>query len=100
RGRRGRRRGRPRSGPLRASAMTPVDWDVAVVGGGPAGAISATLLGRRGFRAVLVDEGRPAGLPFPETLSPGSLRLLEGLDFPVPSIAADARPCRRIEAAW
>ena len=45
-------------------------FDVAIVGGGPAGAVSALCLARRGFRVALVEATRFEGERYGETLPP------------------------------
>ncbi len=56
------------------------DWDVAVVGAGPAGCAAAITLARAGLNVIVVDRAR---FPRPKTcgdgLTTGALRLLEGL---------------------
>jgi flavin-dependent dehydrogenase len=54
-------------------------FDVIVLGGGPAGCVTAMLLARRGFAVAVVD--RPASRPFAigETLPPQASRLLAEL---------------------
>ncbi|MCV2448160.1 NAD(P)/FAD-dependent oxidoreductase [Paracoccus sp. DMF] len=52
------------------------DADLIVLGGGPAGAISAWLAARDGLRVLLVDPGRSR--PRPEGLSPRLHRWLDG----------------------
>jgi menaquinone-9 beta-reductase len=48
------------------------EWDVVVVGAGPAGAVSAALLARRGFRVALLDRARfPRYKACAEYMSPG-----------------------------
>jgi geranylgeranyl reductase family protein len=54
--------------------------DVAVVGGGPAGAAAAITLARRGRDVVLIDKARfPRDKCCGDGLTAGALRLLEGL---------------------
>lgn len=54
--------------------------DVAVVGGGPAGAAAATILARAGLDVVLVDKARfPRDKICGDGLTAGALRLLEAL---------------------
>ena len=56
--------------------------DVAVVGGGPAGAAAAITLARAGRDVVLVDKARfPRDKCCGDGLTAGALRLLEGLGF-------------------
>ena len=51
--------------------------DVVIAGGGPAGALAACLLARRGARVTLVDRSRfPRGKLCGDTLNPGALALL------------------------
>jgi geranylgeranyl reductase family protein len=48
------------------------EWDVAVVGAGPAGAVSAAQFARRGFRVALLDRAHfPRHKPCAEYMSPG-----------------------------
>ena len=55
-------------------------WDVAVVGGGPAGAATAAFAARQGLRVVLVDRARfPREKPCAEYLSPEAARDLDAL---------------------
>jgi flavin-dependent dehydrogenase len=70
--------------------------DVAVVGGGPAGAATALLLAREGFDVALFDRTRfPRSKPCGEFLNPGAVRLLRsecGLALP-----EDAEPVRTVK---
>jgi len=55
-------------------------WDACVVGAGPAGAVTATLLARAGRSVLLLDRERfPRDKPCSEYLSPESTRVLERL---------------------
>lgn len=52
-------------------------YDVAVIGGGPAGAATALLLARRGYQVVLFDrEAAPRPKPCGEYLTPGAVEML------------------------
>ncbi len=56
------------------------DFDVAIVGAGPAGSATATLLARRGMRVAVMDRARfPRPKPCAEYLSPESSRVLARL---------------------
>lgn len=60
--------------------MSPTTTDVAVVGGGPAGAAAAVALGRAGLDAVVVDKATfPRDKVCGDGLTAGALRLLEAL---------------------
>jgi flavin-dependent dehydrogenase len=50
--------------------------EVAVVGGGPAGCLTAILLARRGCRVAIFDKSRPDAICIGETLPPQASRLL------------------------
>lgn len=55
-----------------------MDFDAIVVGAGPAGAVSATLLARRGHRVLLLDKARfPRDKICGGALSPAALPILE-----------------------
>jgi flavin-dependent dehydrogenase len=51
-------------------------FEVAVVGGGPAGSLTATLLARRGCRVAIFDKSRPGAFCVGETLPPQASHLL------------------------
>ncbi|HSD49842.1 MAG TPA: NAD(P)/FAD-dependent oxidoreductase, partial [Candidatus Methylomirabilis sp.] len=54
------------------------NWDVVVVGAGPAGCVAATLFARKGLRVVIVDKSAaPPSKVCGEYLSPGCLPILE-----------------------
>jgi flavin-dependent dehydrogenase len=53
--------------------------DVLVIGGGPAGSTTASMLAERGFRVVLVEKSRHPRFHIGESLLPANLPLLERL---------------------
>jgi flavin-dependent dehydrogenase len=62
---------------VRSSSGAP---DILVAGGGPAGAVAATILARGGARVRLIDRARfPRDKLCGDTLNPGALGLLEDL---------------------
>jgi flavin-dependent dehydrogenase len=54
-------------------------WDVAVIGGGPAGSTAATLLADAGYRVQLLEKARHPRFHIGESLLPANLRLFERL---------------------
>ena len=57
------------------------DWDVAIVGGGPAGLACALTLGRAGRRVALFDDGRARNAPAPHAQGLLSRDGIEPLDL-------------------
>jgi len=54
-------------------------FEVAVIGGGPAGSLTAMLLARQGCRVAVFDKSRPGAFCVGETLPPQSSRVLTEL---------------------
>ncbi|HVH68134.1 MAG TPA: NAD(P)/FAD-dependent oxidoreductase [Gemmatimonadales bacterium] len=60
--------------------MTGRRWDVVIVGGGPAGAVTALLCARAGASVLLIDRARfPRDKPCSEYLSPATTDILKRL---------------------
>src|SRR5579859_2261224 len=52
-------------------------WDVAIVGGGPAGSVCAAILAARGRRVIAFERARHPRFHLGESLLPNSLSVLE-----------------------
>jgi flavin-dependent dehydrogenase len=78
--------------------MTDVDFDVGIVGGGPAGASMGAYLAKAGIKCVIFEK---ALFPRPhvgESFVPSSTRVLKELDF-LPTMEAKKFP-KKYGAAW
>lgn len=72
-------------------------WDAVVVGAGPAGAVTATLLARAGASVLLLDRARfPRDKPCSEYLSPETTRVLERLGDGVLEEVERSAPARLV----
>ncbi len=78
------------SGPRNASQE---DWEALVIGGGPAGALAATLLARRGVHTLIVDRK-----PFPRAKVCGGF--LNGRALGLLSCVGLEGLCDRLAAPW
>ncbi len=70
-------------------------FDVAVLGAGPAGSVTAALLARAGARVVLVERERFPRFHIGESLAPGSLAVLDALGLR-PTLDARYLPARGV----
>jgi hypothetical protein len=68
-----------RAGRRRTSSGVPTDFDVLVVGGGPAGATAAACLAQAGLRVACFERERFPRFHVGESLLPGNLPLFERL---------------------
>jgi flavin-dependent dehydrogenase len=62
-----------------AAADDSFDCDVLVVGGGPSGSTTATLLRRRGHRVIQLEKDRHPRFHIGESLLPCNLPIMEEL---------------------
>ena len=65
--------------PLMSSPTSAVSPDVIVIGGGPAGSTTATMLARKGVRVLLLERERFPRHHVGESLLPASMPVLEEL---------------------
>ena len=74
-------------------------YDVAIAGGGPAGAAAAMVLARAGLRVLLADAGGGRGFKVGEGLPPSARHLLRDLDA-LEVLADGHRPSHGTLAFW
>jgi flavin-dependent dehydrogenase len=74
-------------------------WDAIVAGAGPAGISAASALSRRGHRVMLADKIRPIH-KIGEALPGAALRILQCLDFPVPTMGGPHATIGGNLSAW
>ena len=67
-------------------------WDVIVAGAGPAGAVAAFALSRKGHSVLLADKISPSTCKIGEALPGAAERLLRSLDLPTPMPQARTGP--------
>lgn len=78
---------------------TEARWDVAVVGGGPAGAAAAIAAARAGLVTALLESSHYERSRLGETLSPAAAPILARLGLPMPS-GSEATTSFGNESAW
>ncbi len=78
----------------------PERFDVAVMGAGPAGSVTAMLLARSGLSAALLDKSRSGKFNIGETLPPQASRLLAELELSEAFQAQAHRPSPGIVSVW
>ncbi|MBI5849767.1 MAG: FAD-dependent monooxygenase [Planctomycetes bacterium] len=77
-----------------------LDLDVLVAGGGPAGAMLAGLLARRGRRVALADDGRRRFSVPAETIQPGALRMFARMGIADALVAITTSGTLRRGSIW
>ena len=75
-------------------------YDVAVAGGGPAGAAAALTLARAGRSVLLIDESRDTPFKIGEALPPVARQLLQELDLWDGFVGQGHLPCYGNLSAW
>lgn len=75
-------------------------YDVAVIGGGPAGSAASVVLGRKGRRTILLDAGSSSNFKIGEALPPVSRRLLRELGVWELFVTGGHLPVYGNESAW
>ena len=80
--------------------MTRADYAVAVIGGGPAGAVAARVLAQAGVDVLLVDARPPAGFRVGESLVPAARNILLELGLWERFLGSGHVPCYGNVAAW
>ncbi|WP_017327519.1 tryptophan 7-halogenase [Synechococcus sp. PCC 7336] len=74
--------------------------EVAIIGGGPAGAAAAQILASAGCKTLLVDAASPKRFKIGESLLPAAQRLLEDLGAGDRFLADKHLPCYGYASAW
>lgn len=78
----------------------PKAFDVAILGGGPAGCVTAMLLARRGISVAILDKSPSVGCSMGETLPPQATQLLAHLGLFEEFQAQQPRPSPGIVSIW
>lgn len=80
--------------------MSKTDYTVAVIGGGPAGAVAAQVLARSGVKVLLAGARRDEGFQVGESLVPAARNILERLGVWKQFQASGHSPCYGNSSAW
>jgi flavin-dependent dehydrogenase len=80
--------------------VNKVDYTVAVIGGGPAGAVAARVLAQAGIDNLLVDARSPEGFRVGESLVPAARTILTELGLWDRFLSGNHVPCYGNMAAW
>ena len=75
-------------------------WDAVIAGAGPAGAVAAYELARRGRRVLLADAVDPAAPKVGEALPGAAVRLLRSIELPVPAAGGPHTPIGGNLSSW
>jgi flavin-dependent dehydrogenase len=75
-------------------------WDAIIAGAGPAGAVVAHELARRGHRVLLTDDVDPAAPKIGEALPGAAVRLLRSIGLPAPSPDGPHLPVMGNLSSW
>ena len=95
----------------RRATVSPARWesilrrseqqfDVVVIGGGPAGAVTALQAARSGLRVTVVDAGESRRDMIGETVAPSARAVLERLGLMEGFLAQDHLPCYANRSVW
>jgi flavin-dependent dehydrogenase len=75
-------------------------FHIVVVGGGPAGCVTALLLARRGYSVAIVDKAKSHSLQIGETLPPEATHLIDELKLSQAFAKQTPRPSPGVLSAW
>ena len=75
-------------------------FDVAVIGGGPAGAVTAREIARYGLTVAVTDRPKPPGEKVGETIPPSSRLLLERMGLLESFLEEQHLPCYANRSVW